>query len=497
MRLFKNLILIFVFVSLFSCHSDSKNVASLDLRDRVHKVVLKNGLKVLLLHREGAPIFSAQIKVKVGNIEETPGSRGLAHFFEHMAFKGTDQIGSLDYAKEKAILDQVFQVGTEIVKKRDAGASPEELKTLLDKRHALEEEQKKYIDQNEFSETYQKNGGADLNASTSNDFTSYYVSLPTSKLELWAYMESERFKHPVMREFFTENDVVAEERRMRVDNTPDGLLFEAYMNVAFDKSPFKVMVIGPAADIARYTPAVAQAFYDKYYIPSRTVIAVAGNFDVKDAEKIIRRYFEDIPVKEDNATVFSKEDFDPKTFPREVTVKGDERPRFYLGYHRPSFYHEDDIVMDVIQDVMCSGRTSRLYKKLVLEDKIAQSVNCFSAIPGARLDSLFTFYAMPLGNHTNKEIAKMILAEVKKLATDGPTTYELEKVKNAIDADLIYSLQSNSGLASQLAFYESLSGDWQYMYHMRDRVHKITADDVKRVVSTYFVPEKQAAAYYE
>jgi len=314
---------------------------------------------VLMLKRQGAPVFSTQIKVKVGNAEEEKGSYGLAHFFEHMAFKGTDKIGTNNYKKEKVILDQVFEIGTKIVKLRQQGMDPKELEPLLKKRKELEALQQQYIVKNEFTQTLQKNGGTNLNATTSNDFTSYYISLPVNKMELWAYMESSRMKNPVIREFFTEVNVVAEERRMRIDNTPNGRLYEAFVNKAFDKSPYKVVVIGPAKDIRNYTPAVAKAFYEKYYIPSRMVLAVVGNFNMDEAEKIIRKYFSTIPGKKETGHEIPKENFDKKSFPREVTVKGPDKSRFYLGYHRPAHPHPDDIVMDVIQDILCEGRTSQ------------------------------------------------------------------------------------------------------------------------------------------
>lgn len=494
-KIMRQLSLAALFLALLSCQG-SDSSTSLDLRNRVKRVVLDNGMKILLLKRQGAPVFSAQIKVRVGNVEEQVGSFGLAHFFEHMAFKGTDKIGTNNYIEEKKILDQIFEIGTKIVNMRKQGKDPKEYADLIKKRKELEQEQKKYLVKNEFTQIYQKNGGINLNATTSNDYTSYYISLPVNKMELWAYMESSRMKKPVIREFFTEVDVVAEERRMRLDNTPDGRLYEAYVNKAFDKSPYKIAVIGPAKDIQNYTPQVAMDFYKTYYIPSRMVVAVVGNFDMKEAERIVRKYFSTIPGKKENGHKIPTENFDKKTFPREVTITGPEKSRFYMGYHRPAHPHEDDIVLDVIQDILCEGRTSRLYKRLVLNKK-ATFAACYVSIPGARLDSLFTFLSMPLEGHKNKGLKKEIEDEIQKLAKEGPSEYELQKVKNNIDAELIYSLQSNSGLASQLAFYESLTGHWEYLYDLQARVHSITVDDVKRVVATYFVPQNQVAAYLE
>jgi predicted Zn-dependent peptidase len=468
---------------------------NLDLRSRVRRIKLDNGMTILLLKREGAPIFAAQIKVKVGGIEEEPGASGLAHFFEHMAFKGTDKIGTKDYEKEKPLIDQMAVVGTKIAEMKRDGKGPEAYQDLMAQRKDLEKQLAQYEVKNEFVDIFQRNGGADLNASTSNDFTTFYVSMPSNKLELWAYLESTRLGTRVLRELFSEVDVVAEERRMRYEDSPDGHLYEAYNATAFKVSPYGVPVIGYAKDIQTYTPELAQNFYKKYYVPARMVVAVVGNFDLDAADAMMRKYFSRIPKGVNPPMDFPKE---PLTgFPRDVTLTGPEKSRFYLGYHRPAHPHPDDIVMDVIQNILCEGRTSRLYKRLVLDEKKVAAVDCYSSIPGARLDSLFTFFAVPLQGHNNHEIITNIKEVVAKLAEEGPTEQEMQIVKNNIDAELIYSLDSNDGLASQLAFYESLTGDWQYIYELQDRVHSITADDVKRVLKSYFNPDREVAALYE
>lgn len=491
------MIVFFIFIASLTICSRMEKKESFDLRHRVKRIVLDNGLKVLLLKREGAPVFSSQIKIKVGNIEEEDGHRGLAHFFEHMAFKGTQTIGTKDYNKEKIILDRIFKIGTVIVEMKKQGKKPDDYQDLIEERKKLEDEQKQYQVRNEFMRIYQENGGVDLNATTSNDYTTYYVSLPVNKLELWAYMESERLKSPVLRDFFTEVDVVAEERRMRIDNTPQGKIYEAFMNLAFDKSPYKTVVIGPASDIQLYTPGVALDFYHKYYTPSRVVIALVGNFDVDEAEGIVRKYFSNLKSSSKKTEEVKSEILDEKTFPRENVITSPEKPRFYLGYHRPTHPDPDDIVFDALQSILCEGKTSRLYKKLTLEEQKVSFVTCYASVPGARLDSLFTFYSMPLDGFTNRDIKDEIKKELIRLGQEGPTEDELQIVKNKIDAYIVYSLQSNSGLASQLAFYESLTGNWEYLYHLQDRLHSITKEDIQRVVKTYFVDSKEVTTYME
>ncbi|MCP5464364.1 MAG: insulinase family protein [Deltaproteobacteria bacterium] len=503
MHFVKISLLIFLMISslcsLSSCGSSPfhQKGPGLDLRERVQRVVLDNGMTFLLLKREGAPVFSAQIKVRVGNIEEEAGSRGLAHFFEHMAFKGTSKIGTTDGKKEKEILDQIFEVGTQIVEMRKAGKKPEEYAHLVARRKALEEQQKELIVPNEFHHIYQANGGIGLNASTSNDFTTYFISLPANKLELWAYLESARFTDPFMRDFFTEVNVVAEERKMRIDNPPIGSMYETFVDLAFNEpNPYKTVVIGPAEDIQNYTPKVAQAFYDRYYIPSRMVATLVGNFDMDEAKRVIKKYFSKLPSHDDQNKKFATTTFDD-TFPRQQTIYREDKPRFFFGYHRPAHPDPDDIILDVVQHILCHGRTSRLYKELVLEERKAVSISCYSAFPGARLDSLFLFHGMPHDGVSNKELKDLTLGIVNKLAQEGPSEQELQKVINNIDASLIYSLESNSGLADSLAHFESLTGDWEYIYDWQKRVKQIKATDIQRVIKKYFVPNREVTVFME
>lgn len=492
MRRFLVFILCFA-ISTVACSSHSGE--ELDLRQRVKKITLDNGMKILMLKRDGAPVFFGELSVRVGSIEEGNGPTGLAHFFEHMAFKGTDKIGSKDFVTEKPLLEQVLAVGTRIADMKRQGATPDEYKDLLAQRLVLEAKENTVTEKNAFYNALIRSGANDLNAATGVDNTVYYAELPSSKLELWAYMESERLMHRVFRGFFTEVDVVNEERRMTIDNSPDGRLYEAYLGAGFVSNPYRVPTIGSARDIQTITPEEARAFYSKFYIPSRMVVAIVGNFDMDVAERILRQYFSRIPEAPEVVENFPDETFTGP--PRSVTITDDSPPQFYLGYHRPAFPHPDVVALEVVENILCEGETARLYKRLVLADKSADSIQCASTFPGDRLPSLFTFMVLPMQGHSNKELVAVIADELKKLGEEGPTANELQIVKNNIDADFIYSLDSNSGLAESLAYHETIAGRWDYMYDFQDAVHKVTAADVERVIHTYFTPSRQVAAYLE
>ncbi|OGP09294.1 MAG: hypothetical protein A2048_09940 [Deltaproteobacteria bacterium GWA2_45_12] len=462
----------------------------------VKKIVLENGFTALLVSRPGAPVFSAYLRIKVGNVEESPGYSGLAHFFEHMAFKGTDKIGTKDYKQEEIILDRIHDVGTRLTKARQEGKPEQELKPLIQELNRLQKEQQTLLESNEFARIYQRNGGADMNATTTNDYTSYFVSLPSNKLELWAYLESERLLHSVFREFYKERDVVAEERRMRYDNDPDGHLYEELMLFAFDKSPYRVPVIGFANEIHGYTVDAARKFRETYYVPSRMVLSIVGSYDLKEAEKWIRQYFGKLSDKKSPDQVFEKEDFS-KNFPREKVLESPDEPRFYMVFHRPANPHPDDEVFDVLENLLCDGRTSRLYRVLVTEKKLASQVGCYASLPGSRLDGVFTFYALPFPNVSNRQVWQEILDQLELMKTELVTKEDLGKVINQIDAGLLWALNENIGLASMLTFFESLAGDWHYVYRLRERVRRMTPEDVQRVAKTYFVPNRRASVFME
>lgn len=465
----------------------------LDLKVREFK--LDNGLRVLLVKREGAPLFSSSIRIRVGSIEDPPGGSGLAHFFEHMAFKGTSLIGSRDPQKESAALAAMHEVGSEIVKQRLSGVPEEELAPLKKKLTQMQDEADAFVDRNEFTRIYQRNGGTDSNAATASDDTVYYVSLPANKLRLWSYMESERLRDPVFREFYKERDVVAEERRMRYENNPDGKLFQALMALGFDRGPYGIPVIGTNEDIANYTLEEAKAFREANYVPSNIVIALVGNFDLNEAQSVIQKDFGRLPAREPvKKTLLSDS---KQGLPRSQTIHENGEPRFYMGFHRPPHPHPDDEVLDVIQELLCEGRTSRLFHYLVDEKKMVSRVSCYTTLPGDRLEGLFSFYAVPLAPHTNQEVREEIFKVFGNLTAQPVSAEELDKIRNGIDADLLAELQTNSGLAGLLSYFESSVGDWRYLYDLRKRIRKVTPEDVSRVIKKYFDPQKSVTVYLE
>lgn len=484
-----------LFAAAISLSLDLTTVAagSPSLADRVIEHKLANGLTVLMVERHETPVVSINITFAVGGINEQVGQTGLAHLYEHMAFKGTRTVGTKDYAKEKPILDELARVGTELEQrqrdlvKKHGTASTEEQNAIdaLQKRfNDLQAQASQFVVGNEMALLYQRHGGVGLNASTGKDLTRYTISLPANRLPLWAAVEADRMANPVLREFYKERGVVMEERRLRNDDSPNGLLFETFTSAAFRAHGYGIPTIGWGSDILSITPAETEAFFKEHYGPNRATIALVGDIHPKEVMELIESTFGKIPPA---AAPLSLVTVEPEQRgERRVEVEFDAEPMLAIGYHKPGIGHPDDDVFDVIDAVLTDGLTSRLHHKLVREKRIAASVNSDANYPGVRAPNLFILTATPLAPHTAGEVEAAIYEELERLKTEAVSPKELEKVINNLDADLVRALRSNSGLASQLALYQTVAGDWRYVLKSRDKIAAVTAADIQRVAAQYF-----------
>lgn len=462
-----------------------QNLASFE--KRVTTKVLPNGLTLLVLERPEAPVFSFFTHVDAGAAQEVPGITGLAHMFEHMAFKGTDRIGTTDYAAEKAALVKVEQAyaAYDMERRKPVGRDEAQVAQLEKAWRASIDAADKFVVKNEFGEIIDREGGVGLNAYTNADETGYFYSLPSNRVELWAYLESERFVKPVMREFYKERDVVFEERRMRTDSNPIGRLIEQFLASAYTAHPYGTPVVGWPSDLQTFSATDAQTFYEKYYIPANMVVTLVGDVKASEVIPIVEKYFGRIPGKprgEELRTVEPKQ-----TAERQVTLRDATQPFYIEGYHKPGATDPDDPVYDVIQDLMSSGRTSRLYRSLVRDKKIAAAASGFNGFPGAKYPNLFAFFGVPTPGHSPDEIREAIRAEIDRLKSTEVSAEELQMVKTRAKAGLIRGLQSNNGLALQLGGAQARYGDWRELFRQVDKIEKVSIADVKRVASQTFV----------
>jgi predicted Zn-dependent peptidase len=494
MTLKRNAAIQIIFLILLTFLVQSAPAAESDLESRVRKYTLANGIRVLMLERPLSPTVSLYIRQRAGAVDEARGKSGTAHMLEHMMFKGTRTIGSRDYKKEREILNKIEKTGHRLDFENRKGAKGDArvVEMLRAKLKALQDEHKKWIIPNELDRIYTENGAEAMNAGTGQDLTVYYVSLPANKIELWARIESDRLMNPVFREFYTERDVVMEERRQRIETHPGGKLAEQFFAAAFHAHPYGNPILGWPSDMRFLNPDDMSSFLRMATAPHHTVIAVVGAIEPQETLNLIRKYFGRIPAQKTDPPLITEEP--PQAGERRVEVIFDAKPQLMMGYRKPPPPASDDYTFDVIEAVLSSGRTSRFYRTLVEGMQIAESVDAVNGMPGARYPNLFMITATPRRPHECRELELAIDAELEKIKREPVPEQELQKVKNQLKADFIRRLNSNNALASMLSYYEVLLGDYRYLTNYINTIDKITAAEIMQAAQKYLNRENRTTA---
>ena len=458
----------------------------------VHEVTLTNGMHFLVLPRDGAPTVAFVTQYAVGGANEHVGTTGMAHFLEHLLFKGTTSVGTRDPAAEVEWFRRMDQVHDSLLAARVTGESdPKVIAGMESRIRALEDSARALVVPNEFEEILSRNGAQGLNAATTNESTIYYVELPANRAELWFVLEADRMANPVFREFYAERDVVMEERLKRVDTSPGGLLYEAHLAAAFQAHPYGVPVIGWPSDVRNHTRQEVEDYYRRYYGPRNAVVAIVGDVDPDQIEGWAREYFTPIPPGETPPPVLIEEP--EQRGERRVDVYFDAEPAVRMGWHTVNEFHPDAPALAMLSTLLTGSRTSRLYRRLVLKDRLATFV-ASSLGPGDRYPALFSVEAYPRSPHTTAELEEVVYAEVARLADDPPDDSELQRVRNQFEAGAVRRLETNFGLALQLANSASLFGDWRTTFGLEERMVAVTAEDVQRVARTYLRAENRSVA---
>ena len=460
-------------------------LADFEERTTFHR--LENGWTFIIVERPVAPVFSFATLVDVGSAQEVPGITGLAHMFEHMAFKGTPNLGTVDYEAEEAALEAMEAAYLRYQAARQAPDSePARVEELLALFREAQEEAARFVVANEFDEILARAGGVGINAFTNTDFTGYFYSLPANKIELFCYLESERFLRPVFREFYKERDVVQEERRLRTESQPIGRLLEQFQATAFVAHPYKQPVVGYMSDLESITISDAEDFFTRYYVPSNLVTAIVGDVDPTTLVPMLERYFGRIPAGPAPEPLRTVEP--AQIGEKQIILEDLAQPVYVEGYHMTAQTHPDQPVWDAIDDILSSGRTSRLYRSLVRDKQIAANAGSFSQLPGSKYPTLWIAWAFPSPESSNEEVQAAIREEIERMKVTDVTDQELERFKTRAKANLLRSLRSNSGLARNLVEYQTLFGDWRELFRYVERIEAVTKADIRRVVSATLVP---------
>ena len=465
-----------------------------EFEKRVTEFTLSNGLHFIVLERHEAPVVSFHTYVNAGSVDDPKGKTGLAHMFEHMAFKGTDTIGGTNPLAEKKALAEVERIYDQLDAERNKleKADPEKIKQIEATLDAATEKANSYVVPNLYPRIIEENGGVGMNASTGEDSTNYFYNFPANRVELWFYLESARFLHPVLREFYKERSVVREERRMRTESDPQGKLVEQMLATSIEAHPYRVPAGGWASDIENLRVEDAQKFFDKYYVPANMTIAIVGDVDPTRIKSLATEYFGRLakhPLPPPVTTIEPVQEG-----PKHAEVESPAQPIELIAYHRPNQYDKDDPVFDVVASVLSGGRTSIMYRDMVRDKRLALAAGAEASIPGGKYPNLFFFYLIPGLGHSASENEKefdTILANFQKEKIDDAT---LARVKIRTRAGLIRQLDNNAGLAQLLALYYANYGDWKKLFTSIDDIEKVTPDDVQRVAKQYFTPQNRTIA---
>ncbi|MBC8422853.1 insulinase family protein [bacterium] len=468
-----------------------------ELQDQVQEFTLDNGIHFIVLERHDVPVFSFNTYMNVGSSDEVTGHTGMAHILEHMAFKGTSEIGTKDIKKELKAMQAEDAAFAALLEERNKGdrADPDRLAELEAAFSTAEEAAKEFVNSNEFGEIVENNGGRGMNAGTWTDATNYFYSFPSNRLELWAYLEGTRMSDPVLRQFYTEkHGPVKEERRMRTDNSPFGMLMEQFQNLSFMAHPYHHSTIGWMSDIENATRADCQAFYDKFYVGNNMTVAVVGDVDFDEVKKLAVKYFSGINGTEPPVM----DTFEPEQKgERRIVIEDEAQPFYMCGFHIGNYADPDYATYEAIADIIGQGRTSRLYSRLVKQDKIAAQVVSFAGFPSDKYPTLLAFLGIPAKDVTALEIEAAIFEEIQTLVDEGVTEDELAGVKRRAKVNYVQSLRGNLGLARQLAYFQGLQGDWREMFAQLEDIEAVTVEDVQRVAAEIFVPNNRTVAYIE
>jgi predicted Zn-dependent peptidase len=468
---------------------------------------LPNGFKLLMVERRGEARIAGGWVAHVGSANERPGITGIAHLFEHMMFKGTPTLGTTDARRDLEIIaeqeklrdgmraEEALMRGALRRGEVDDITQPEsrtpryrELEAEFKK---LVQEQQRLLVKNEFDRIYTTAGASKMNAFTTEDMTGYFIEVPANKLELWMWMESERLLRPVFREFYSERDVVFEERRMRTESTPVGKFAEQFNALFWDAHPYHWPVIGWPSDIPAISKKQADDFYALYYQPQNITVILVGEFDRAEASKLAQRYFGRIPKGTQPP---------PEVTTLEISSLGEKRyfaeaetnPQADILYRTVAFGHRDAPVLDVIKQLLL-GRTGRLYKGLVLGRQVATET--YAEQESRKWAGVFNVGGEAKDGHKPEEVEQAIYEELDRLKNEDVPAEELQKVKNNFAAAEYRKLTANFPILLQILFSEG-RGDWREVNAGGAKLQAVTPADIRRVAAKYFTRENRAVAIY-
>lgn len=464
---------------------------------------LPNGMRFLFVEKHNVPTVATGWVAKVGAANERPGITGISHMLEHMMKKGTQVIGTKDPVKDAQLMAEQDRVQAEIRKEvsllrerqrrgeiedmNDPKVRTPRLQGLLDEFAKLVAAQREILVKEELPKIYAQEGGAGRNAMTSTDMTAYVVTVPANKLELWCWLESDRLQNLVLREFYTERDVILEERRQVMEATPTGNIEEAYDAMRWTAHPYHWGVIGWKSDIGQVTREQAEEHFKTFYAPHNLTAVLVGDINPDAAWPLIERYFGRIPASTRTVPELITQE-PPHVAEQRMIAEADTTPSVRIDYLTVPEVHRDSAALELLTSLL-SGRSGRLYKSLVVEKKLATGAGAMAS--GSKYAGEFTLIANPTPGRKPEEVEAALYSEVERLQNELVAERELQKVKNQVEVSIYTQQESNFGLMLQLCSAEA-SGSYKDFVQGPDRLRAVTREDIQRVARKYFKKENRS-----
>jgi len=458
------------------------------LEKQVKEFTLANGLRFILVERHEAPVFSFETVVNAGGADEQPGITGIAHMMEHMAFKGTPTIGSTDWKAEKPLLDAEERAWQAVLDERRLGihADSTKLRALEQAWKDAQEASHKYVDENKYSKLLEQAGAQDMNAQTMDDITHYFYSLPSNRLELWALMEGDRFTHPVLREFYKERDVVREERRMGIESSPNGRLYDEFIHVAYQAHPYHIGVIGYPSDLQTFSRTQGDSFFRAHYTAKNMTTAVVGDVTLPELQQLAEKYFGEIPA---TPPAHGPDTVEPTQMAeRRVILEDPAQPMIFMGWHIPAGTDPSYPAYQALASLLAGGDYARLNKALRKERKIVTAIGAEPGFPGEKYPNMLFLYVVPAAGQDPLVVEQAIYGVLDSVLTVKPfTDEELQGYKVRVRAGKIREVENNLSLAGALARAQNLYGDWHQFFREQERVQALTVGDLMAAMKSSLV----------
>ena len=466
-----------------------------EFQKKITEFTLPNGLHFILLERHESPVIAFHTWVNAGSVDDPTGRTGLAHMFEHMAFKGSETLGTRNWPEEKKSLDAVEDDLTRADAEARKGPAADQVRVdgLRNQARQAGEIAQHYGAAEQFRRLLEENGAVNLQSVTGATYTQTSYSLPSNRAELWFLTESQRLTHPAFRDFYDERSVMLDEYRQRLEGNPQGKMTSELLAAAFKMHPYRNPVGGWQSDIAQLRRTDAQEFLERYYVPGNITVAMVGDITLAEAKRLAEKYFGPIPARPLPPRVTAQEP--PQTGPKTVVVEMQGPPLLTIGYKRPSQFDRDDVAFDLLQILFSQGKAALLYTDLVQDKRLAQQAQAEATTPDGRFPNLFTFLLMPAQGRTVEENQQALDELLWHFKTTPLDPQSMSRIKAMGRANLIRRMNSNSELAGLLALHAGSYGDWHKLFTQLDEVDKARAEDLVRVANRYFVPSGRTTVY--